>query len=347
MEWLPDNRIKIDPPKRPKKITGTRFASILGLNRWATPFQAWCEVTRTYEKPFEDTIYTKAGKVIEPKQADYMRRAYAMNDLLTPENVWGKDFFKKTYGDFFKQDRIFGGMWDYVLGAENNAYAVLEMKTTKRAEDWQGDIPEYYAMQAALYAYLLNVDQVYMVCSFLSDGDYDHPDAFIPTAENTIVRPFKLSERYPDFEQTIEKARWWWRDHVESGISPEYDEIKDAEYLKVLRTTSYNPQTDLADLIREAKELSHKIESKSKEIESLINRTNAIRAILKEALTLQLRDGDKRAETSAHGVTWTLTRTPQTKADVEQIKKDGLADKYLTTTETLKLTYKENDNGQN
>ena len=42
MEWLKDNRIKIVPPKKPKKITATRFATILGLNPWSTPFEMWC-----------------------------------------------------------------------------------------------------------------------------------------------------------------------------------------------------------------------------------------------------------------------------------------------------------------
>ena len=51
MEWLDGNKIQIIPPKRPKKLTGTRFATILGLNPWSTPFEIWCEVTRTYQKP--------------------------------------------------------------------------------------------------------------------------------------------------------------------------------------------------------------------------------------------------------------------------------------------------------
>ena len=47
-----------------------------------------------------------------------------------------------------------GGMWDY-LGVDENGVVdtVLEMKTTQRIEDWQNDAPEYYALQAALYAY--------------------------------------------------------------------------------------------------------------------------------------------------------------------------------------------------
>ena len=101
MEWLDGNKIQIIPPKRPKKLTGTRFATILGLNPWSTPFEIWCEVTRTYQKPFEDTIYTIAGKTIEPKQAEYMKQTYFMSNLVTPTDIWGKDYFRQTYGDFF------------------------------------------------------------------------------------------------------------------------------------------------------------------------------------------------------------------------------------------------------
>ncbi len=32
MEWLDTNQLKIVPPKKPKKITGTRFAAIMGKN---------------------------------------------------------------------------------------------------------------------------------------------------------------------------------------------------------------------------------------------------------------------------------------------------------------------------
>lgn len=84
MEWLDKNRVQIVPPKKPKKLTGTRFATILGLNPWSTPFEVWCEVTRTYAAPFEDTIYTKAGKIIEPKQAAYMKKSYFMTNLVSP-----------------------------------------------------------------------------------------------------------------------------------------------------------------------------------------------------------------------------------------------------------------------
>ena len=106
VEWLSNNQLKVDAPKRPKKITGTRFAAILGLNPWSTPFEAWCAITRTYEKPFEDTKSTIAGKTIEPKQAEYMRKNYLM-ELVSPTDMYGKDYFKTTKGDFFKEDPVF------------------------------------------------------------------------------------------------------------------------------------------------------------------------------------------------------------------------------------------------
>lgn len=154
IKWLEGNRIQIAPPKRTKKITGTRFATILGLNPWSTAFEMWCAITKTYEKPFEDTIYTVAGKTIEPKQARYMEQSYGM-DIVRPSDVWGEDYFNKTWGDFFPESKHLGGMWDYLMKGEDGKTieAVLEMKTTKRAEDWQNDVPEYYALQAALYAY--------------------------------------------------------------------------------------------------------------------------------------------------------------------------------------------------
>jgi len=75
VQWNTDGTVSIEPPKRPKKLTGTRLAGVLGLNRWTTPFQIWCEVTKTWQEPFEDTKYTLAGKAVEQKQIAYMREA--------------------------------------------------------------------------------------------------------------------------------------------------------------------------------------------------------------------------------------------------------------------------------
>lgn len=342
MEWLDGNKIQIIPPKRPKKLTGTRFATILGLNPWSTPFEIWCEVTRTYQKPFEDTIYTIAGKTIEPKQAEYMKQTYFMSNLVTPTDIWGKDYFRQTYGDFFRESPVLGGMWDYLLyGKDGKPTTVLEMKTSKRVEDWKDDIPEYYALQAALYAYLLGVDEVIMVASFLEPKDYDAPEKFVCSGENTITRPFKVSERYPDFEKKyVKPALKWWKDYVESGISPAFDERKDAEILKALRTNNLSPETDMAALVKEAEDLKAKLDAHAAEVAEDEKRYKVLTDMIKKAAIAQFREGDKKVSIAGSAYNWEVSRTSTTKIDKDAMKADGILAKYTTTEDSYRISPK-------
>lgn len=345
MKWNDNNTISITPPAKPKKCTGTRFAAIMGLNAWTTPFNAWCAITRTYEEPFEDTIYTLAGKAIEPKQADYMKEKYFWKNLTSPTDVYGADYFKKTWGDFFKDEPIFGGMWDYLFTDKNGKpTTVLEMKTTKRSEDWLEDIPEYYALQAALYAWLLGVDDVIMVCTVLEDKDYQNPEAFIVTPDNTFERSFKVSERYPNMAKTIKKVEKWWKEHVEGGVSPKYDEKKDAEILKVLRANNLSPDSDLDAMIAEAEQLQAKLDKVAEETAADEKRLKTLKDLIKEACTQKFRDGDKQVIMEGSKYNWVTSRSVTKKIDEAAMKKDGVLDKYKTAeTVTYRLTLKEKE----
>lgn len=340
MKWLDSKQIQITPPKRTKKVTGTRFATILGLNPWSTPFEMWCAITKTYEKPFEDTIYTIAGKTIEPKQAEYMKKSYGM-DLITPTDRYGQDYFNKTWGDFFPENPYFGGMWDY-LGVDENGTVdtVLEMKTTKRIEDWQNDAPEYYALQAALYAYLLGVDNVIMVASFLEEKDYEDPSKFVPNIKNTITVEFKVSERYPDFERMVAEVKSWWGEYVTGGISPVYDEKKDAEILAALRTHNLTPDTDIDALIKEAEGLKKEVDMTAAAIADKEKRLKEISDIIKEHAMTQFRDGDKKVEIKGSTYTWTVSRSETTTIDKKALEADGLLEKYQKKSEQFRMTVK-------
>lgn len=340
MKWLDSNQIQITPPKRTKKVTGTRFATILGLNPWSTPFEMWCAITKTYEKPFEDTIYTIAGKTIEPKQAEYMKKSYGM-ELITPTDRYGEDYFNKTWGDFFPENPHFGGMWDY-LGVNENGEVdtVLEMKTTKRIEDWQNDAPEYYALQAALYAYLLGVDNVIMVASFLDEKDYTDPSKYVPNIKNTITVEFKVSERYPDFERMVAEVKSWWGEYVNGGISPVYDEKKDAEILVALRTHNLTPDTDIDALIKEAEGLKTEVDKVSTAIADKEKRLKEINDIIKEHAMKQFRDGDKKVEIKGSTYTWTVSRSETATIDKKALEADGLLEKYQKRSEQYRMTVK-------
>ena len=271
-----------------------------------------------------------------------MRRAYFMTGLKTPTDIFGENYFQKTYGDFFRDIPIFGGMWDYLIyDEEGKPTTVLEMKTTKRSEDWEEDIPEYYALQAALYAYLLGVDSVVMVASFLEDNDYKAPEAFIPSSENTIVIPFKVSERYPDFEKLIKKAKKWWKDCVEGGISPVFDEKKDSSILKELRKNNVNPETDLTALIEEAEGLQVKLDKTAEETAADERRLKVLKDQIKELLMKQFRPGDKEVIVHGAAFDWITSKTVSMKIDEDLMEQDGVIGKYKTkAVATVKLTAK-------
>ena len=340
MNWI-DSHLEVTPPKKPKKITATRFATILGLNPWSTAFEMWCEITKTYAKPFEDTIYTIAGKTIEPKQIEYMRKAYGMYNLKTPTDIYGPDYFKKTWGDFFGDTPVLGGMWDSLLVDEKgNPEAVLEFKTTKRAEDWADDIPEYYALQAALYAYLLGVDDVIMVASFLNPENYAHPEDFLPGTKNTITREFKVSERYPDFGWKVCQATAWWQNHVVTGISPDYDEKKDAEILKALRTNEVPSDASIDALIAEAEALKTELEAVYASVADKENRLKEVTAQIKQRLTDAFTPHAIAVEHKGSKYVWSVSKTTSSKIDKDAMQADGVLQKYLKLEETFRMNTK-------
>ena len=338
MEFIENNRIKVDPPKKPKKLTATRFATILGLNAWSTPFSAWCEITRTYEAPFEDSIYTIAGKVIEPKIIKYLNDVMFM-DIKSPTDVYGPDYFRKTWGDFFPDRKELGGMWD-ALGDD----FVVEIKTTKRAEDWAPDVPIYYKLQACLYAYLLGFDNVVMTASFLEDKDYANPELFEPSYKNTKIYEFKVSEAFPTFEETyVKPALQFWKDHVETGISPEFDEKRDAEILKVLRKNVVeNTDKDIAKLMKEGDRLKASIDKAKDRIADKEKRLKEIDDQVKKAMIEKFRDGDKNVEVKGTGYVWNVRRDVSKSFDKKAFEADqpGVYDKYVKESPKYVLTKK-------
>ena len=347
IQWNTDGTISIEPPKRPKKLTGTRFASVLKLNRWSSPFQTWCDITKAVQIPFEDTKFTLAGKAIEPKQIAYMRESYGMDDLVDPTQEFGVDYFKKTYGNFFTDD-VFGGMWDAIQKDEDGTVtSVLEFKTTSRPQDWLNDDgevepPEYYALQAALYAYLLDCDYVIMVVSFLVDKDYEDPESFVPSAENTQVFEFNISERYPSFvADYIQPAIDWWEEFVETGNSPCFDEKLDAEYLKELRNVSLNPDSDISAMLEELAACHKRIEKAGESVKSDVKREKQLKEQLKKYAIETIGDEDT-CTIADSGVTCVLNKSTSTKVDEERMRADGVYAKYAVESESTKFTVKFN-----
>lgn len=345
MDWKysEDRKSVILPNGKPKqllKVTGTRFASILGLNSWNTSFQMWCEITKSARLPFTGNMYTEAGQAIEPKVVNYLKKDLYANTL-NPEEYYGAMVHRNIRFDFFKDEKIFGGMWDAVMVSKKDPSkirAIVEIKTTKRAQDWQDGPPLYYLLQVALYAYLSNINDFYLTVSFLEEADYGHPERYEPSVDNTKFFKYKLSEltipmqeggqlHNYTFQELVDKVLVWYNTYIITGRSPEFDEDKDAEYLKILREASPKNDQDIDQIVEEINKAESLIESikKDKELKKLEARVKKLKDNLKPMLKTQLGPNDK-------SVTYMNFKYAQTKAtfvvDEAKLKKAGLFDDY-------------------
>ena len=346
--------ISVEPPKKPKKITGTHFPTVVGVNPFSTPFEVWCRCTRTYEVPFTGNKYTAAGQTIEPKVFDFLRTSMGFGDrVVTPTDIYGENHFQKTWGDFFPQTEIFGGSWDALIKDENgNTEYVVEIKTVQvdgrsgSLEDrWKdGEAPHYQALQASLYEYLLGVDKVLLVAVALEDkkGDYEHPEQVTPSYANgnVYIDEFKVSERYPNFDMYIEKATAWWNAFVLTGTSPEFDEKKDVEILKALRTNNVDV-TDLSNLFSRAETLKSEIEEVTSTITAKEKELKTILEEIKKVALVQFREGDTKVSMRGDKYEWVLSKSESTEIDKQSLEADGLLEKYTKSKTSYRLTTSE------
>lgn len=232
-----------------KKITGSRFASILGLNNFASPFKTWCIMTNIFVDEIDETL-TKAGSVIEPKIHKYICDKLGINFMQYDP--------KKIQWDVFKENKIFGGIPDgepiddkgnllypnepmleikttsidsfvykkvgnnFILEKDNQGNPIVKNKNEKKMKWFKNDgniiIPTEYMFQLGLYCYLRNTnDGVFAIC-FLETNDYVEPEKCNILDRDIRIVKFKLDRS--DFERFIKYGEQWYKDYIEKGISP-------------------------------------------------------------------------------------------------------------------------------
>ena len=349
MEWKysEDNKhiVLEKQPSRFKYLTGTRFASALGLNPYSTPFQIWCECTRLVTPPFEETMYLKAGRTIEPLQREYISKKFP--NILSPEEYFGNVFEQVRWNFFNEEQKPFAGCWDAVSTKDNkrDIAMVVEFKTASDPRKWDNTIPVYYELQGALYAKLLGLDRVLFVASFLDKLDYAHPENFVPSEENTIMVVKKLKEitielngEYLSIDEVLERAKEFWNTYIETGISPEFDEIKDKEYLDIIRTSKPLNDSSIEELCDKAKKLTDEINDLM--AKNGINEKEKELKKLKENIKKGLMDSLQPGETKKSCKQYLLNGKIKDVFDETTFKEHNLKmyEKYLISKTEYKLT---------
>ena len=118
-----------------------------------------------------------------------------------------------------------------------------------------------------------------------------------------------------------------------------YDEKKDAELLKALRTNTIE-EKDLtfSEMIVKAESLKSEIDDvqatltdKSKELKNILDE-------IKKYASTQFRDGDTKVSFKGNKYEFVLSVTESSEIDKDSLEADGLLDKYTKQKTSLRLT---------
>jgi len=343
-------------PKNVLRLTATRLGAVLSMNPYSSDFRAWCEITRTWKEPFVDNKYTIAGKVIEPIIIDWCKGKFGQG-VVSPDDFYGNDIEAFRYNFYKDKSKVFGGMWDAkITNKMDKVFAVIEIKTSGRPQDWVDHVPYEKLVQALMYGHLEHASTTYVAVAFMTDRDYAHPENFVVKEnENFKLIPFDTETTLVPFDgemctisELMEYAEQWWNAYVITGLSPKFDETVDKEILDELRLQKPDETDDsLVKIMLNVEELEFQIEKIKTD-----NNLAELEKQVKNGKDAIKREMTKLLDTDSNKIQigkWALSQTEKTGIDKKALKKDGLLDKYSTTSVsyTLRKSTKEDEDADN
>ena len=252
--FIKDNRIVLSKEylqanrKRFKKITGSRFASILNQSNYVSAVKTWAMMVNIYTEPMEE-LFANAGNIIEPKIKDWVCQKTGINY---------KQYNPSSIGyDVFKDNEIFGGIPDgepidssgnllypkepileiktssidsFVFRKINNQFVLqknidgspcVKIPNEKRLKWFKNNdivIPSEYMYQLGLYCYLRNVNKGIFAICFLETSDYIKPNEC--NINDREIRLVDFEINLNEFKKNIEYGNKWYKNFIETGMSP-------------------------------------------------------------------------------------------------------------------------------
>ena len=332
-----------------KKVTGSRFSSIIGKNRYETPFSTACEMAGLYSE-YESTKYTEAGDKLEPVMRSYLRTnagEFLSKELgCSPKSVIGVEepVSKFMCGHEHFPDRgIFGGMVDGYVVVDGKRAAVLEIKTSSREDEWidpatgtRSAIPINYSYQTALYAHLSGLKKIVFVAGFLRDNHYDDLLSWSPNKDNCQVIVIDA----PDISKEMAAAEKWYKKHLEAGVTPEWTE-KDEEIVEYLRSAvdgaaPKDLETLMAEYAECRKELSRYADV-SEKIGVIKKEMDSLRDTIKEHMEKMFEPGQNKHTIEDLGLVFSVTKSASDEVDKDRMKEDGVYDRYVKQKESFRI----------
>ena len=335
------NRIIADGTVK-NKVSGTSMAGILGMSPWTTPFQVACNLLGLAREDISDKPAVKVGTKLEPLIIAYADKVYG------PEYgafMMAEEVYEKREGDHdswesdFESD-VFAGHVDGIVFSEDGSDYILEIKTSSNIDSWKDGVPEYYYWQVALYNHhLCKRDKAYVVLGMVNENTYKDYTSWVPN-ENTVAM-FEMPIDQEEVEKNIALVREWYANHIEQGITPEYDPTNPGD------VEMYNHLVNLAQDVDEVAKLVETYGEIDDQI-SLIELQNMELYTQRDELKARIKDYVVSHNLSALDSTskvfvGKVSSQTRSKLDEDAMRDDGIdVDKYKVKTTVKTFSIKKN-----
>lgn len=239
-EWLLD---------RMKGIGGSDVATILGLNKWKSPYQLWLEKTGQIELEHTESEPAYWGNVLE--------------------EVVAKEFQERTGKKVRRRNQVFEHPLHPFLRANIDRdvvgeNALLECKTANAflGKEWEGDeVPLSYLCQVQHYMNVLNKEYCYI--AVLVGGQkfiwkrVDRDQELIDTItellvdfwENNVIKGIEPMIDGSEATQEFLKDRYSELDEAETTLPPTFDDLVDQK--RELKKAKKDIETSIRQLDNE------------------------------------------------------------------------------------------------
>lgn len=163
-------------------IGGSEVSTIVGLNKWQSPYRLWCEKTGLVEREVRASAPMEWGNRLESAIIGKFEDEHP--DLHVVRDV----------GTFHHVDRE----WqranpDALYWTAGGKVGLIEVKTASSDADWAHGVPSYYEAQVQWYLDTLDLEEAWVIVLF---NGSDYREFWVPRSRFMQEMHFGLVEKF-------------------------------------------------------------------------------------------------------------------------------------------------------